>query len=92
MEKWIRGSYAYSSKRGNKLYLNVLIEDENSIYRDDKHNWIRSYVIIEKGLNDKSVTIKFSEFNNCEKIVLSQDQESLVKEYALEISQKYNLK
>ena len=85
MENWQKCNYAYLAKRKNRLFLNVLIEDVNSVYRVKGHNWILSNLIVENG----EVTIKYSEFNNEEKISLTEEQKLITTEYALEILKKY---
>lgn len=87
MEQWVRGEYAYLAKRKNRLFLNVLINDINSTYKEShiSHNWILSYVLID-GIE---VDIKHSHFNNTDDIILTEEQKKLVIEYALEISKKY---
>lgn len=85
-ELWKCRSYAYLAKRMNKLYVNIAIEDENSVNKSTgKPNFILSRCIV----NQDDILIEYSEFNNDVPVKMSKGQENLTRLFAREIYKEY---
>lgn len=91
--KWVRGGNAYLAKRKNILYLNVLVEDVNSVleYDTTKHSFILNYCYVNNNENkgEMYVSIGYSDYNNRKKIIISSGLEEFVIAYAKDIAKEY---
>lgn len=80
---WKYTRYSYLAKRGNKLFLTILIELEKK--NSSEVSWILTRCIVK----NKDVIIDYSLLNNSEAVQLNDIQRKLVIDSALKIAKTY---
>lgn len=83
--RWKFKSFAYLAKRGELLYINIIVQDLNSVHEHFGHDFINSRCVINKD----GLYIQESFLNNATQVKLADSLVDLKSNIAREIYELY---